>query len=207
MAEISSNLTCIIQQLVRNVDQFMPVAIIAVVVLGALGVGAYFFTSSPTPATVVTEPDATEVARTDTETPNNDTVEAAPMSGDGDDDDTTMMEMHSESGMADSTTPNDETAAATPYSSEQTYLTPARTSHEIDVTLTVAADGTIVGANVTYDNGDGYSNPNQERFDNAYQEMVVGQNISDVELAVTGGASLTTGAFNDAIADIRNQTS
>lgn len=176
----------------------MPIAIIAVLVITVLGAGAYFVTSNAEPTT--SEPEVTDVARTDIESPSDEGMQDVEMTGSGDDD------MMRESMMGDSM-PDDESTVATPYSSEQTYLTPARTSHEIDVNLTVADDGTIIGANVVYDNGDGYSNPHQQRFDGAYQAQIIGQNISDAELAITGGASLTTGAFNEAIADVRAQRS
>jgi len=168
----------------------MPPAVIAVVVLAVLGVGAYLLTNEPDPAPVETE---TEVARTDSEAPAEAPTPTEETSGDGSD------------GSAAGSQPDDETAAATPYSSEQTYLTPARTSHEIDVNLTLADDGTVVGANVTYDNGDGFSNSHQERFDGAFRDEVVGKQLSDIELSRVGGASLTSEAFNAAVADIQGQ--
>lgn len=90
------------------------------------------------------------------------------------------------------------------YTVSSSYLTPARTSHEIAVTLTVA-DGVITEAQVVYDNGEGYSNPNQERFDGAYKAEVIGKPIDSIALSRVGGASLTSGAFNEAVAKIAAQ--
>src|SRR3989344_6107185 len=75
---------------------------------------------------------------------------------------------------ADTTSLDDETASnALVLSGSATYQTPARTTLEIDVTLTVEG-GIVTDANVVYDNGEGFSNPNQERFDGAYKAEVIG---------------------------------
>lgn len=163
----------------------MPIAIIAVVVIALIGAGAYFFSASSTPEVVI-EP-TTEVARTDTTSPTEEPETDQTATGTTEDEDAGV-----------------ETVT---YTGSGTYLTPARTAHDVDVTLTLAADGTIIDAAVEYDKGDGYSNPNQERFDNAYQTLVIGQNIADVELSAVGGASLTSEAFNDAVAEIEAQRS
>jgi cytoskeletal protein RodZ len=170
----------------------MPIAVIAVVVLAIVGVGAYFLTNTETPEQPNSDTNQ-EVVRNDSETPTEPMPQEDETAGSGNDD------------PAGSSMPDDETAAATPYLSEQTYLTPARTSHELEVSLSVADDGTVVGANVTYDNQDGYSNSHQERFDEAYRDEVVGKKLSEIELSRVGGASLTSEAFNEAVADIRSQ--
>src|SRR3989344_1271792 len=84
--------------------------------------------------------------------------------------------------------------------------TPARTTLEIDVTLTVEG-GIVTDANVVYDNGEGFSNPNQERFDGAYKAEVIGKPLNDISLSRVGGASLTSNAFNEALEIIRTQQS
>ena len=101
--------------------------------------------------------------------------------------------------------PDETTAASTPYNATATYLTPARTSHEVAVTLSLNAEGVVTGANVTYDNQDGYSNAHQERFDAAYRAEVVGKTLDEIDLAQVGGASLTSEAFNQAVSDIAAQ--
>jgi hypothetical protein len=73
------------------------------------------------------------------------------------------------------------------------------------VTLTVAS-GVVTDAAITYDGqSSGFSNPNHERFDAAYKAEVIGKNLSEVSLSRVGGASLTSKAFNDAVAKIAAQ--
>jgi hypothetical protein len=156
------------------------VAIVAVVVV--VGAGAYFLTGRETTTIPVTTPD-TETARTESEA---ETPVAIEETAETSTDDTVA-----------------ETAAAeTPYTVAVSYLTPSRTSHDMDVTLVIAEDGTITDASIVYDNGEGFSNGHQERFDNAYKSEVIGQQLEDIELSTVAGASLTTDGFNDAVAKI-----
>ena len=97
------------------------------------------------------------------------------------------------------------TVSAQTYKASASYQTPNRVSHEVTVNLTVAADGTITDSDVVYDDGAGYSNGHQERFDQAYAAQVEGKTVSEVNLSRVGGASLTTEAFNEAIAKIEAQ--
>lgn len=88
------------------------------------------------------------------------------------------------------------------FTEDAEYITPARTEHKISVALTINADLTVVDADVTYDGGTGFSNPNQERFDGAYKAEVIGKSLADISLSRVGGASLTSKAFNEAVAKI-----
>lgn len=92
------------------------------------------------------------------------------------------------------------------YTENVSYLTPARTEHKMAVGLTIAA-GVVTDASIVYDEGDGFSNPNQERFDGAYKAEVIGKPLSEISLSRVGGASLTSEAFNDAVAKIQAQQS
>lgn len=83
-------------------------------------------------------------------------------------------------------------------SEDITYLTPARTEHKMGVTLTLE-DGVVTDASIIYDDGEGFSNQHQERFDNAYKAEVIGKSLADISLSRVGGASLTSQAFNDAV--------
>ncbi len=94
-------------------------------------------------------------------------------------------------------------AAGMIYKAEADYLTPRRTNHDIEVSLTIE-NNIVTDANVMYDGGPA-GTPAHIGFDNAYAEAVIGQNINEVELSRVGGASLTSDAFNDAVADIRTQ--
>ncbi len=163
---------------------------IVVAVLGVIIVimGFVFFTSSPAEETAVV-PDAPEMNRTEE-------MEKEPE---------TVVDDES---LADPVVSQDDSTAviASTLTGKGTYQTPARTTHEIDVTLTVEA-GIVTDAKVVYDNGEGFSNPNQERFDGAYKALVVGKSLNDISLSRVGGASLTTEAFNQALVSIKAQQS
>jgi len=94
-------------------------------------------------------------------------------------------------------------AATQTLSAEASYLTPRRTNHDIDVTLTLEGT-TITAANITYDGGTAVT-PSHGAFDATYQAAVIGKDINTVNLSRVGGASLTSDAFNDAVVEIRAQ--
>jgi hypothetical protein len=175
----------------------MPI-IITVIAIVVIGAGAYLWSTQATAP--VTRPDITateeliEVAETipaTDEVPTPDPTDTP--------DDTLVIEEPTtdESAIA----PEPPSATVVTESIDVSYLTPARTSHDMTVTLTVA-DGIVTDASIIYDNGDGFSNAHQERFDGAYKAQVIGQPIDGIALSRVGGASLTTGAFNDAAAQI-----
>ncbi len=80
-----------------------------------------------------------------------------------------------------------------------TYLTPARTEHQLAVTMTVDNNNIVTDVNVVYDETNGFSNGHQERFDGLYKAEVIGKPLSEISLSRVGGASLTTDAFNEAV--------
>lgn len=87
------------------------------------------------------------------------------------------------------------------HTAQVTYNTPKRDTYHLDVSLTLAND-TVTDASVTYSNG-AERDPNAQRFEKAYRTEVVGKKLDAVNLSRVGGASLTTNAFNDAIAKIK----
>lgn len=89
------------------------------------------------------------------------------------------------------------------YTTSVTYFTPMQSEYHLDVTLTLASD-VVVDANIVYSNG-AEKDPNAQRFEAAYQAEVIGMDIDSLNLSRVGGASLTTGAFNDALAKIKVQ--
>jgi hypothetical protein len=96
-------------------------------------------------------------------------------------------------------------AAATTqqFVAEASYLTPRRTEHNMVITLKLDGE-TITDASITYD-GSSAATPMHLAFDGAYQSEIIGQNINNVELSRVGGASLTSVAFNEGVAEIRAQ--
>lgn len=166
----------------------MPIIIAIVAAIVLVGAGVYFFSGNTTETepTITIEETSNEPFVIPTESGETEEIATTP----------------------DTSRPAEEEApvaggVASTFTASGNYLTPARTSHQIDVTLTVNAAGIITAADVVYDGGAGFSNPNQERFDNAYSSLVVGQSIDTVSLSRVGGASLTSRAFNDAVASIR----
>lgn len=160
----------------------MPIVVtvlgVIIVVMGAV----LFFTSSPS---------STPAATTSTEAANR------------------TEEMIAEEELVVDTTPNPtpETAiAGATFTENVSYLTPARTEHKMAVSLTIT-NGIVTDSSIIYDEGDGFSNPNQERFDAAYKAEVIGKSLADISLSRVGGASLTSQAFNDAVAKIAAQQS
>lgn len=84
------------------------------------------------------------------------------------------------------------------------YTTPANQPLHLTVSVAVDDNDLIEEVNVIYDDQESgkYTTPFQERFDGAYHEAVIGQDIKTVSLSRVGGASLTSGAFNEAIQNI-----
>lgn len=99
---------------------------------------------------------------------------------------------------------SDEPVATTQtYTAGASYFTPRRTEHEMDITFTLEGT-TVTDTTILYD-GAPAATPNHSAFDNAYREVVIGQDINSIELSRVGGASLTSTAFNEAVAEVRAQ--
>jgi hypothetical protein len=168
----------------------MPIALIAVLVVVIAGVGVYFSrTPEVTPTAIepapIELPEApTEEATATNETPTE-TVTTAPAA-----------------------TPSDPAPAADmfkdgSFTANTAYTDPGRKEHDIEVTLTIA-DDVVTAATVLY-NGAAANTPNHTRFENGYKQEVVGKPLDSISLSRVGGASLTTEAFNDAVASIKTE--
>ncbi len=117
--------------------------------------------------------------------------------------DSATIEAESDIMIDETVTPEAVAAPSESYVAEASYFTPRRVEHDIGVTLEL--DGTtIVDANVTYDGG-AAGTPQHSSFDNAYAAEVIGKDVNTIELSRVGGASLTSNAFNEAVAEIRAQ--
>jgi len=179
----------------------MPIILGIIAVIALVAGGVLFFSAEDT--LDATTPEAEEAARIDSAEETQTTPET---------DDSTNVELEAETeveasaaGIEVQTKSDSQVNVAQSYKASANYLTPSRETLEVTVSLTVAADGTITDSEVIYDDGAGYSNGNQERFDQAYASQVEGKLISEVELSRVGGASLTTEAFNEAVAKIEAQ--
>lgn len=91
------------------------------------------------------------------------------------------------------------------YTANAEYYTPKRRKHVISVTLSLR-DDVIAGADVQYDGAEAKT-PSHIRFDGAYEALVLGVEMDDLDLSRVGGASLTTTAFNEALGDITSDAS
>lgn len=163
----------------------MPAAFVIILAVAVLGAATYFFTQPATKPKLVVPATARVESRTEDTAPETNT----PASPSADTNETQLPAKTYQDGT---------------YTGTGSYLTPARTNHTLAVTLTIE-NGTIVDSTIRYDDKDGYSNPNQERFDNAYREHVIGASLSEVKLSRVGAASLTSQAFNDAIVEITKE--
>ncbi len=114
---------------------------------------------------------------------------------------TEQMEATEETLVSTDPNPTPEPTVGASFTENVSYLTPARTEHKMAVTLTVEG-GVVTDSSIVYDGGEGFSNPNQERFDAAYKVEVIGKPLSDIALSRVGGASLTSEAFNQAVVKI-----
>ncbi len=101
-------------------------------------------------------------------------------------------------------TPTSETVTADykdgTYTTNVTYQTPKRDEYGVAVSLTLTKD-IVTDTKVTYSNG-AEKDPNAAKFEAAYKTEVIGKDIDTLNLSRVGGASLTTGAFNNALTNI-----
>ena len=91
------------------------------------------------------------------------------------------------------------------YTANAEYYTPKRRKHVISVTLSLR-DDVITAADVRYDDAEART-PSHTRFDGAYESLVLGVEMDELDLSRVGGASLTTTAFNEALGDITSDAS
>ena len=89
------------------------------------------------------------------------------------------------------------------YNADATYRTPVMSKYKINVALQVTG-GVVTNSTVTYADG-AEKDPNAKHFEEAYKTEVVGKKLNDINLSRVGGASLTTGAFNQALTVIKTQ--
>ncbi len=101
---------------------------------------------------------------------------------------------------------NDSTYKDGTYTVSADYVAPSRSSHTVDVTLTLA-DDVVTDVNVEFggDKDVEGSNYNQGKFVAAYKTLVVGKTLDSISLSRVGGASLTTNAFNEALAEVKTK--
>ncbi|TSD62541.1 FMN-binding protein [Aeromicrobium piscarium] len=87
------------------------------------------------------------------------------------------------------------------YEATGSYQTPGGTQ-SVDVDLTLEADGTITDLDVDGNAEGGNSEQFQGKFESGIDAEVVGKKITELDVSKVSGSSLTSGGFNDAIAQI-----
>jgi hypothetical protein len=90
------------------------------------------------------------------------------------------------------------------YTTAVRYEIPYGYIEPMEVSLTFK-DGIVTDADVAFDVVNPVSIDYQNLFKESYKDEVIGQSIKDVSLARMGGASLTNGAFDAALRDIKEQ--
>ncbi len=185
----------------------MPVVLIIIGLAVAIGLGGYFLR----PEEVVSPVEVTELPTTP-EASDGGTVPAE----EGDDAMTTGNVPAEENDTPTPTTPvsGTPTTPTTPntpattyadgsYTVNSGYTAPGNANHTMAVTLTLKND-VVTATSIVYDGDKVEQSSNyQSRFGNAYQAQIIGKKLDAVKLSRVGGASLTTGGFNDAIAKVK----
>jgi uncharacterized protein with FMN-binding domain len=87
------------------------------------------------------------------------------------------------------------------YSATASYVTPGGIE-SIDLTVTIKA-GVIVDSSIASSGKSDHAQEHQAAFASGYKTLVVGKNVDSVTVSRVSGASLTSNAFNDALAQIK----
>lgn len=175
----------------------MPLILIIGAVVIALLLGGFIFTSKPSATTVEV---ATPVARVE---------ETVPVNAE------TATNTNTDTIATTGTAPIAETPAPTAvetsvykngeYTVTSSYIAPSRTTHNVTTTFTLTND-VVTKSTVAFTGEENTTSAfMQNKFSAAYQTEVVGKKLDAISLSRVGGASLTTGAFNKAIVEIKTE--
>jgi len=117
--------------------------------------------------------------------------------------DTTMDDVTTDGGSSESGSASDTPYTDGTYEASGSYQSPNGTE-SIDVTLTL--EGDVITAVEVVGNGE---SPDSKRYQGEFidgiADEVVGVDIDDISVDRVGGSSLTSGGFNQAVADIKEQ--
>jgi hypothetical protein len=184
----------------------MPIILVIIGVIAALGLGGYFWETSrndvvvPTPTPVTTNVTPTPAEPTPTPTPTEPTPTPTP---------TTPTPTEVPPGRSPeipapvtTPTPSKTTYKDGSYTGAATYVAPDQQTHPVTVTLTLKNDIVTAGEVVYAADVAGPSANYESRFAAEFKSQVIGQPLSSIHLSRVGGASLTTNAWNDAQAKI-----
>ncbi|RYJ03264.1 MAG: FMN-binding protein [Actinomycetales bacterium] len=96
------------------------------------------------------------------------------------------------------------TYTAGDYTAEGSYQSPAG-QQSVEVEVTLEEDGTITAVTVTPQADGGNSEQFQKKFAGGIADEVVGTKIDDLNVSKVSGSSLTSGGFNAAIDEIKDE--
>jgi uncharacterized protein with FMN-binding domain len=192
----------------------MPIVVILIAVAVIFGIGSYFLrpedVSSPTttdlPADIAnsdtTDTDGTTVPLS--EDPVDVTQTNVPPSEDPADSAVTSTQKDTTSNGSGSTATSQSTFADGSHQGSVTYSVPGNHTTNLNITLTLQGD-TVTASEVVFSgNRDHESIGYENRFTKSYQSQVVGKKLSEIKLSRVSGASLTTNAFNSAVAKVQS---
>jgi uncharacterized protein with FMN-binding domain len=91
------------------------------------------------------------------------------------------------------------------YTAEGTYISPGG-PESVAVTLTLE-DNTVTALEVTGSGGTPNAKKFQGEFIEGIDEMVLGKSIDELDVSKVSGSSLTSGGFNEALEQIRDDAS
>ena len=177
----------------------MPIILIIVGIVTALGVGSFMFLSKPQDTSVEV---VTSVAQTENNTASNTLPTTAPA---------TDTNLATNTAPTTLTTVKPIPVTVTPeitykdgnYTVTTSYTAPSRTTHDVTTTLKIVND-VVTEARVNFGGEEAEtSSQYQSRFSQNYQSEVVGKKLDSISLTRVGGASLTTGAFNKALVQVK----
>ncbi len=94
------------------------------------------------------------------------------------------------------------TYSAGTYTATGRYSSPGGTE-SVTVSVTVNTDGEISNTSTTSGADNPTSRQYQSEFINNYKDLVIGKKIDEVELSRVAGSSLTSGGFNEALEQIK----
>jgi hypothetical protein len=192
----------------------MPIVIIIIGLAVAVGVGGYFLrpeaVSSPEPepvpeirdaetAPIETGDDALEGGNMPSEAGDNPTGTPEPVTPVSDEDILESAPANTEA----STEPTSSVYANGSYDINTSYLAPNRANHTVAVSFTLTND-VVTAAKISFGGDEvATSQGYQNKFVAAYESQVIGKKLDSIKLSRVGGASLTSNAFNDAVAKVK----
>ncbi len=192
----------------------MPIVIIIIGLAVAVGVGGYFLrpeaVTSPEPEPVPevrdaeTVPDETgdnalEGESAPPEAGDNPTGTREPVTPVSNEDILESAPVNTEAG----TEPTSSVYTNGSYDINTSYLAPNRANHTVAVSFTLTND-VVTAANISFGGDEvATSKGYQNKFVAAYESQVIGKKLDNISLSRVGGASLTSNAFNDAVAKVK----